>query len=111
MPDDPMIDDDHSANLRNYAKNVLHSLFPDTLEGNQEYEDLLKGNAAEVRRTFRFEDKRIMRTNKLLRKAMSVKVPILSVFSDVKNEGVRFFERNMLHMTLIDIKAHQVGSP
>jgi transcriptional regulator of met regulon len=34
MPNDTDVDDDHSEALRSYAKRVLHSMFPDSDEGN-----------------------------------------------------------------------------
>jgi hypothetical protein len=60
---------------------------------------------------FRFEDRRPEKTNNLLRKAISIKVPILGLLSELKNSGIRHFEREMMDMTLIDIKAHHVGLP
>ena len=70
---------------------------------------MIKSNAEKVKRIFRFEDRRPPKTNRLLKKAMSIKAPILSVLSDIKNSGIRYFENNMVDMTLIDVKARQVG--
>jgi hypothetical protein len=58
---------------------------------------------------FRFEDFRPKRTNKLLIKSINVKVPKLMLYSNLKNDSVRYFEKEMLEETLIDIKARQAG--
>ena len=87
MPDEETVDVDHNNMIKNYAKKMLYSMFPDTEEGNAECDELIKGNADKVKRLFRFEDRRPPKTNVLLKKAMSVKVPIISLFSDMKNSG------------------------
>jgi len=70
---------------------------------------MIKANSEMVKRLFRFEDHRPKKTNKLLVKAINIKVPILSLFSDLKNAGMRFYFKELLEQTLIPIKAREVG--
>jgi len=49
---------------------------------------LIKDNAENLKRMFRFEDRRPVKTNKLLKKAIGVKVPIIGLLSDLKNSGI-----------------------
>ena len=88
MPDDDDVDVDHSAMLRSYAKSVLYSMFDDNPKGNKECEDLIRDNADNVKRMFRFEDRRPKKTNKCLNKGISMKTPIFALLSKVKNEGI-----------------------